>query len=431
MNKKISLGLTITLVALVAGLTFILTSSFNFEIFNRSIQNVKEREAIYSKLDVIGNQIRSNYIGDVDDQKLSDALSEGYIKILNDPYARYLSPEENVREKNADNGIRVGIGVTVSADQSGYIFVEEVSADSSASEAGIKYGDLIVKINGQSVTTIGYDEAIKKISGEAGTKIDLTFRSSNKDKKVTLTRRQLEIVSVETKIIDDIGYMKINTFNNQTKDDFLADLSMLQQKKVKGIVFDLRNNTGGLLDPTIKMIDSLVPEGTIATATYKDDNTKVIGESDKEQVDLPMAVIINKNTASASELFASALHDFGKAVLVGEQSYGKGVMQTTHELTDGSAIVFTTAKFQTSKTENFNKVGLKPDYEVDMKSYSNSYLKTLNKETDVQLSKAIEVLIPDVNEITIKKDDDNSKKDESKTDSSDVSKTDESTSSED
>ena len=392
MNKKISVGLAITITAICCAITFVLTSSLSLNTFNSNVQGVKERAEMYKKLDTIDNYIRNYYIGEYDQQKLLDAISQGYVSILNDKWARYTSTADYLKEKKSDDGYLVGIGITASKDKSGYIYVETVKSGSPAQEMNIKAGDLIIAVNDKQVLSEGYEESVKAISGESGTSVTLTIRSDGEDKTISLTRKEIEIISVNSKMIDNIGYIQITEFNSKTTTQFKQAVNALISSGAKGLIFDVRNNGGGLLDPTLNMLDFLLPKGDIATATYKNGKTEVLGTSDKSEIDTPMIVLVNSRTASAAELFASALRDYDKAKLVGSNTYGKGVMQDTYQLQDGSAVTFTIAKFQTTKTPNFDGVGLKPNYEVTLENDTAADLEKLDKTTDTQLKKAIEIL---------------------------------------
>lgn len=392
MNKKISIGATITLIAITAAITFVLTTSFSLDKFNESVADVKERAETYKKLDSISSLISQHALNEPDSNILLDVLSNGYVGTLNDKYARYLTAEEYLKEKQQNNGINVGIGITVSKDEGGYIFINTVMANSPASEAGLKSGELIVSVDGKSLLTEGYANSVAAISGDVGTSVILTVRDQGEDREIAVTRREIEVVSVSVKMIDNIGYIKITEFNSKTLTQFEQALKAVRNSAGEGIIFDLRDNSGGLLSPTLEMLDMLLPNGTIATATYKGDEVKILGTSDNEEIALPMTIIVNQNTASAAELFSAALRDYDKATLVGTTTYGKGVMQETYELSDGSAIVFTTAKFKTIKTPNFDGIGLKPDYEVSLNNGTEAS-NPLTNEADTQFRKAIEVTL--------------------------------------
>lgn len=392
MNKKIPLGLAISLAALCCVVTFVFTYQFSLGNFNKNVKDVKERAEMYDKLDSIDAIIRQKYYGDINQDNLLDAISSSYLSVLNDKWARYTSAADYEKMKKSDSGVLVGIGITAQKDESGYIKVAEVSEGSPAEEAGIAPDSLIISVDGKDVLTEGYAKSTAAISGETGSAVELVIRTNGEDSTITLTRRELEIITVSSKMIDNIGYIKISGFNTKTAEQFETQIKDLQSKGAKALIFDLRNNPGGLLDPTLKMVDFLCPEGVIATATYKNNVTKTLATSDASEIKLPMTVIVNSNTASAAELFSASLRDFGKAELVGETTYGKGVMQDTFPLADGSAVTFTIAKYQTAKTENYDGVGLKPKYEVIQEKDTDQDIKGLDATTDSQLKKAVEVL---------------------------------------
>ncbi len=392
MNKKISIGFAISIAAIIAAITFILTTSYSLQMYNDKIQSVKERAEVYKKLDEIDNYVRANFLGSVKDQQLIDRISQAYMVALDDKYARYTSAEDSKKEKSEDNGVVIGIGVSVTQDKSGYILISDITPNSPAQESNLQANDLIVAVNGVSVLTDGYEKSVKNIYGDAGTAVNVTIRSQGVDKEVSLTRREIVIESVTSRMIGDIAYIKISEFNTKTYDQFNSIIKNVTSSGAKGIIFDVRNNPGGLLDPTIKMLDILLPSGEIASATYKDGSVKSLGTSDSNEVNLPMVVLTNSRTASAAELFSSALRDYQKAQLVGATTFGKGIMQNTYELLDGSAVTFTVAKYQTSQTPNFNGVGLKPNYEVIIQNDTAPDLAKLNETSDAQLKKGLEVL---------------------------------------
>ncbi len=392
MNKKISLGAAISLIAIASAITFILTSTFSLDIYNEKLANVNERAEVYRKLSEIDSYVSKNFLGTVTKQDILDAVADGYIGILDDNYASYNTAEENQNNKNRHNGIMVGVGISVTQDESGYIHIESVTENSPAAKMNIQPGQLIVSVNGTSVISAGYAASVAEITGEAGKSVTLTIRKDGVDSDIMLTREEIELISVTSKMIGDIGYIKITSFNNKTSDQFSKAVKILQEQGAKALIFDLRNNGGGLLDPTMKMLDLLLPEGDIATSTNKSGEVSVLGTSNSSEVLLPMVCIVNSRTASAAELFSAALRDYDKAQLVGTTTFGKGVMQNTYELLDGSSITFTTATYQTSKTPNFNGIGLKPNYDVSMSNDTEAELALLDETTDVQLKKALDIL---------------------------------------
>lgn len=399
MNKKISLGAAISFMAIAAAITFILTMTFAQDIFNTKVQNVKEREEMYTKLGALDTRVRGSYDGTIDEQKLLDDIAAGYVAGLGDKYARYYSAEDYAVEQRATDGYSVGVGVNVVKEESGYIKVMSVVEGSPAQQAGIVTGDIIVKVDGNDVLVDGYDKAVKNVRGNEGTRVKLTLRRDGQDVDFEMERKKMDIVSVTGKMIGNLGYVKLTEFNNTTFTQFQGVLDGLVAQQAKGIIFDVRNNGGGTLDGVLKVLDYILPKGTLATSVDKDGKTEVLGTSDDEhQLALPVTVLTNARTASAAELFSATIRDFGKGKLVGVKTYGKGVMQNTYTLDDGSAVTFTTAHYNAPKTENYDGVGLQPDFEVTLSQELENAIDTLDENTDAQLKKAIEVITTTINE---------------------------------
>lgn len=392
MNKKISLGVTICFMAIAAAITFTITMFFSLNVFNNKIANVDEREHLYKKLAEIDTYVRNQYLGDIDEEQLLDYVARGYMVGINDKYAAYMTQEEYKYYQQENEGTLVGIGTTARKDDSGYILIVDVKENSPAEAAGIQAGDLIVKVNDEDILTIGYTQAMSNIKGEEGTKVNLTLRREGEDYSVELTRKNIQSSTVEYRVIGKNGYIKISNFDETTVDDFKYAVSDLKSQGVKGLIFDVRNNPGGLLDSVADVLDYLLPEGDLVSETNKKGETKVLRTSDSSCVELPMVVLVDGETASAAELFAADLRDFKVAELVGQNTYGKGIMQGAFPLEDGSAIKMTIAYYNPHSGVNFDGVGLKPDYEVALTTEQKLNFDTLDETSDPQLMKAIEVL---------------------------------------
>lgn len=392
MNKKISLGAAVSFMAIIAIITFTLTMFFSTNIFNSLVGDVKNRELLYKKVSEVDALVRQNYDGTIDEDALLESISKGYVNGIDDKYAAYLSADQLKYENDENNGVVVGIGVITEQDASGYIKITDVIDNSPAQAAKFKKGDLIVKVGSADVVATGYEKSMRLIKGNAGTKVKLTIRRNGKDLKQTeLIRKNVELPSVEYRVIGTNGYIKINTFNASTVKQFETALTKLKKQGVKALIFDLRNNGGGTLDSVSKILDTLLPEGDIVIATYKDKSTEVLAASDEREENLPMVTIVNGSTASASELFVSSLKDYNKAESVGVKTYGKGVMQTTYTLSDGSGIRITTAHFTSVGRKDFNGVGIEPDYQVALTKEQEESFSSLNETNDPQLIKAIEI----------------------------------------
>lgn len=394
MNKKISLGAAITFMVVIAGLTFCITMMVSLNYFNGMVFNVKERKEMYTKISEIDSEIRQKYNGTIDEDMMLDAISRGYVSGLGDKYSRYLSKSEYEKQLLDTQGKLVGIGVTIKRDASGYAQVVKVIEGSPAELAGILSGDMITAIDEVDLKTYDFTKVDELIRGNAGTKVKLNIRREGVETLYELARKDIDIKYVTYKLIDKNGYIKINEFNQKTYEQFKNAVDDLIKQGATGLVFDLRDNGGGTLDSATKMLDMLLPQGVIATKTDKSGATSPLATSDKYGVNLPMVTIINGNTASASELFVSALRDFNKATSIGTTTYGKGVMQTLIPLKDGSALSITTASFIPPSGEDFNGVGIKPDNEVKFTPEQEQNFKNghLELESDTQFVKAVEVL---------------------------------------
>ena len=385
MNKKISLGLALSLIAIASAVTFILTSFFSLQSFNKKVVDVNEKAKKYNSLQLLDTYVRDNYFGKIDETELNDGILKGYVAGLDDKYSRYLSADEYIDEQNENAGELIGLGLTLSEDESGYIRIDSIIADSPAIESGIQNGDIIISVDGVDVIETGFNEAVEAMNGSEGTSITLTVRRNGVDTDYTFTRRSIELVTVTGELIDGyIGYIKIDGFKQNTPDQFINTLQHLTSNGAKALIFDLRDNPGGLVESVEECLDPLLPEGVIAIAEYKDGHSETIVYSDSSELDMPMTVIVNKNTASAAELFAASLRDFEKAELVGEKTYGKGVMQITTEMENGGAVVLTVAEYRTTVSECYDKIGLNPDYTVVDDNADDDY--------DVQYYEAMNII---------------------------------------
>lgn len=401
MNKKISLGITIGLMALAAAVTFIITYNFSLNVFNSKVRSVSEREVIYAKLSEMDKYVRANFISDIDEDMLTNCIMSGYASGLNDRYAQYYSAEEYAKQTQKESGVTIGLGFNWEKEESGYVKITSVMANSSADRAGLVAGDVITAVNNTDVIAYekGYDEAVSLFNCDEGTKVKLHIKRLNDEGiseffPVEVVSEKTEIISVTGRLIDNIAYIKITTFNEKTPEQFGNTLNRLISSGAEMAVFDVRDNLGGLTNSLQSTLDCILGDCDVVTAYYKDSSETVIHTSEAEQIKMPMAVLVNGNTASCSELFAFALRDEANAQIVGTTSYGKGVMQKTHKLSGGAAIKITVATLQTKNSGDYNGTGIKPNFEVALPADVD--LSTLSEEDqllyDAQLTKAIEVV---------------------------------------
>lgn len=341
----------------------------------------------FAKLSALQAIIRKYYVhaDELDENALNDMMATGYLYGLGDPYSAYIDKDTYSAITYSNEGGTSGVGVIITLDnESGYIYVIHVSDQSPSAEAGIQRGDRITAVGDMQVTADNYSQATEKIRGEAGSKVTLTILRDGKTFEVDVTRADFIGNSVYRRMIGDICYIEITDFNSATTSQFADALAFADENGAKGLIFDLRDNTGGLVDVTSEMLDMLLPKGEIGYAVYNGGKRVSLATSDKDEVDLPMAVLTNGGTASASEYFALALRDAGKAALIGEKTFGKGIMQSTFPLGDGSAVRVTVAKFYTSSGSEFHGVGITPDQEVSIPEATNRFLLSDENEPLIQ-----------------------------------------------
>lgn len=310
--------------------------------------------------------VKNNHLTELDEKSLLDYALRGYVGGLNDKYAKYYTAQEWEKFENGNKGLINGIGVRIESNSSGYVKVISVFANSPAERSGIQVGDIITKINDVELLRHSVGDVANILQGEDGNVFNIVIRRDGETFSKTLNRDLVELPSVEYCMDGFNGYIKIIGFNNSTVKQFENALKNLQNDGAKAIIFDLRNNSGGTVDSVCKILNMLLPSGLIATQRTLDGHESVLGMSDENELNVPMITITNKNTASAAELFVCDLKDYSKAMQVGQTTYGKGVLQTTKHFSSGNAIKITTAYFNPAKSENFDKVGVKPDLEVDL-----------------------------------------------------------------
>lgn len=394
MNKRITLGLAISLVAIGCAITFILTWTVSLNSYNSKIASTEKYEGVYRKLKEMDATVRGNYIGDIDNDALEAAIINGYVNGIGDEYASYMTADLYYDYQQTNSGVINGAGFETEEDGSGYLRISKVYSNSSADINGVKVNDMITEIDGKSLLSMNYDTALKQISGEVGTKLSLKLVSGGEEYSVTLIRQQMDAESVTYKMQQNkIGYIKISAFNAKTPEQFSSALNSLTSSGARAFIFDVRHNSGGLMSALRPMLNRLIPASAVATAEYTNGVRKTLIETDSEEsVTLPITVLVDGSTSSAAEVFAVALRDEQGAQLIGTQTAGRAVIQSAYEFSDGSALVLTTARIIPSKSERFDGVGLKPDYIIDLPA--DALLEHLSQENDTQLQKALEILAP-------------------------------------
>lgn len=368
--------------------TFKLASSGFLYSFTRDADKMH-----IQKMKFLERKVEDDFLYKVDKEKLRQGELKGMVASLDDPYSEYLTLEDFNALEEQTNGKFFGIGVSVSSNEEGQILVIAPIKDTPAEKVGIKTGDLILKVNGEPVSGNDLQAAVAKIKGDKGTSVKITiYRPSTKETKdIDVKRDEIKLETVISNKIKDLGYIGITQFNDNTYDEFKKALDGLKEKNIKGLIIDLRGNPGGTVDSVEKIANELLPEGTIVSAKNRDGQVVFDYKSDKECLNLPMAVLINGGSASASEILAGAIRDFKKGTLIGEKSFGKGIVQSVFPFPDGSGLKITTSEYFTPSGENIHKKGIKPDIEVKLPENVKG-IGIEHLETDNQLKKAIEVL---------------------------------------
>ncbi|WP_072469639.1 S41 family peptidase [Urinicoccus massiliensis] len=373
----------------------LVTNLFTFYISNRGTvfsNSLTGQQAI--KMEYLKEFIKKNYLRKVDESKFYEGQLKGIVASLGDPYSEYYSKEEMQELMDFTSASFYGVGIVLSPGEDNKITVVSAIKGSPADQAGLSAGDKIIKVNGKDFAGDQLTKAVKEIKGKENTKVQLQVlkAGSNKLEDYQLERKKISIDTVISKKLDqDMGYIGITQFSDHTAKEFNQHLNKLQRQGIKSLILDLRGNPGGYMDTATEIADSLLPQGTIVTAKNRDGKLVENVQSDPRAVNLPMVVIINKGSASASEILAGALKDHKKATLIGEGSYGKGVIQIVKKFPKGDGLKLTVAEYFTPNGVSIDKKGIQPDVKVklpeNVKGIGLDYLKT-----DSQLNKAREIL---------------------------------------
>lgn len=393
MNKKISISMALTIAIIAMTVTFSITMILARQMFDATIPSVKEKESMYSKIAELDKYVRANYYGDIQDATLNDMMAYGYVLGIGDKNASYYTAKQYAELVEVQNGNIVGIGVDVVKDSSGYARITKVYDSSPASELGLQVGGFITAINGGEVKGLTAANVTAQLQGEAGTEVTVTYMAPDgTTADHTINRSRYTIPSVEYQMLgESYGYIKIYRFDGTTQSTFSKAVEDLQNQGAKALVFDLRDNAGGQMDVAVNCIDQLVPEADIVFAEDKNGEQTLLGSSDESHVDLPMVALVNSGTASTAELFAASLRQLSGALLVGTTTAGKGTIQAEpYRMSDGSAVVITTAKMLTSDKTSFDGTGLTVDVEVAAKA-DGSDTTLVSVEEDTQVQKALGV----------------------------------------
>lgn len=342
------------------------------------------------KMELLNSLIDRYYIGDVDETDLSEGVYKGYIEGLGDPYSVYYDEEETKQMSESLSGEFGGVGALMSQDrETGVITVLQVYDGSPAQEAGMRDGDTLYKVEGEEVTGEDLSDVVSKVKGEKGTQVTLTVlrADTGDEEELTITRDTIEAQTVSHEMKENnVGYIRITEFDTVTYEQYKEALEDLEDQGMERLIVDLRSNPGGNLDTVCDILDLMLPEGLIVYTEDKNGEREEYTSDEEKQFDKPLVVMMNGYSASASEIFAGAIQDYGLGQIVGTQSYGKGVVQSVFDLQDGTSVKLTIAEYFTPNGRSIDGEGITPDVEVEYQYDEN------NPDADNQLEKAMEVV---------------------------------------
>lgn len=402
--KKQRIYKTIMLVALTAFLTCILTTmyianKYDLRSGEGTISSLINSDSegtdnLTTSLNNIKKLLEKYYLNDIDEQKAIDGAISGYVSALGDQYTEYIPAKEMKEYTENIMGNYVGIGIyMVKNTEKNVIEILTPIKESPAEEAGILPGDIIVSVDGVEYAGDDMTTAANNIKGEEGTTVKLELLRGTEKLEFEITRKKINTNPViEEKLENNIGYLEISSFDEGTAKDFKDKFEDLKKQGIKSLIIDLRNNGGGLVDEALQIADYIVTKGKDLLITVDKNQNEEIKKAEQDVlIDMPIVVLVNENSASASEILAGALKDLDEATLVGTTTYGKGVIQQILSLRNGSGLKVTVEEYYTPNRTKINKVGIEPDEKVELPETVTNPL-VVKKEEDTQLQKAIEIL---------------------------------------
>lgn len=349
--------------------------------------------AFTQKIKYLENMIDEEYLGEISTDKLEEGVYAGLIYGLGDVYSRYYTKDEYEQESVTTEGSYVGIGVAMQKYTAGGVQIVECYKGSTAEEAGVKVDDVITAINGEDITDTELQDVVSMIKDNEDKDVVLTVQRKGEDtQEITVKVSNVELPSVFGEMLDEnTGYIQITEFKGVTVEQYEEVFADLKEQGMERLVVDLRDNPGGLLNVVCDILRDILPEGLIVYTEDKNGNRSEETCDGKNPLDMPLAVLVNGNCASASEIFAGAVKDYGLGTIVGTTTYGKGVVQSIRQLSDGSAVKLTIANYYTPKGNSINKTGIRPDVEVEL-SPELLNQEEITHEEDNQLQAALNSL---------------------------------------
>ncbi len=404
MNKKKQIIILVLAILITAVFTFSITVNYYLPVSAMSKEGISQDEIINRLVPLINviKAVDSRYIEDVEIDKMIIGAIKGAVNSIDDPYAAYFTPEEFNDFIASIQGAFEGIGISVTMDEDGIVRVISPIEDTPGHKAGILPDDRIVQIDDTAVKGLTLDEAVNLMRGPKGSKVVLHIkREGEKDTLVfEIVRAKIELKTVKHSVLEDsIGYIKITSFDESTPKEFKSALKTLSKQKVKGLILDLRNNPGGLLKESTEIADELIGESLIVYTEDKAGNKTSAYKSDKNKIKIPLVVLVNKYSASASEIVAGAVQDTESGIIVGTRTFGKGSVQEPILFNDGSGLKLTTAKYYLPSGRSIHGIGIEPDILIDLPENVNPFDIPIGSDT--QLQKGVEILNEEIKKLNL------------------------------
>ena len=392
-QKIYKIVMLIIITALLSSLitTLIVTERLTSASSISSIAGGDGTTGIETALASIRTMLEDEYIGELDDEQMLEMAIKGYVAGVGDQYTVYYTPEEMDEEYDTAMGNYVGIGIYMLVNyEEGTITVVEPMEGSPAEEAGLQAEDLITKVDDEEVTVDNVSDVSNKIKGEEGTTVKLEITRGGEVFEVEVERKRIEVSHIDSRMLNNnIAYIRILDFDGGVAEEFKENYENLKSQGATSLIVDIRDNGGGVVDEAIDILEMICDKGsTLLIETNKDGKETVTKSEENPIIDIPIVVLVNQNSASASEIFAGALKDNNKATIIGTKTFGKGVIQTLYRLSDGSGLKMTTAEYCTPNRNKINEVGIEPDITVELPED----VTELTDENDTQLQRAIEEL---------------------------------------
>lgn len=387
-GKNVGIFKFVLIILIVIAITYFITVKVTIS----SYLSKSNSAYMSAKMSLVKSKLEESYIYDMPEDKMIEGAIKGYVEGLGDKYTQYLTEEDMKSLLETTSGSYVGIGIYMANNTSNdTVTIIGLIEGSSAESSGLEVGDIILKVNDIEYTGSQLDSVAAAIKGETGTDVKLTIMRNSETIDFNVTRSNVKIKSVKSSMLEnDLAYIKISSFDDSTSDEFIANYNKLLVNNPKGLILDLRDNGGGLVTESLKVAETMVEKGKVLLITKDKNNSEKVDKSTSNPIiNIPVIILINENTASASEILAGALKDNCNYKIIGTNSYGKGVIQNVYSFADGTGIKITTEEYFSPNHNKIHKVGIAPDIEVNLQPEWKN-ISNIPYEYDTQLQKAVQ-----------------------------------------